>query len=192
MYATHQPPINKAMRTDLGAFKRAVLFAVLSARTQFVTVPDQLDDVRANGAKSKHLFSWKRTTYHWLEENASQWRDRLLNERDTRKAMIIACECPGLNLVKGAFILQFLGHDVACMDTRNEQRESGETDRWKVAKGTKRWFHKLDEYIAYTEGRARELWDTWCYEIGEIYGMDGEEVSAIHEREICNPPKRAL
>lgn len=192
MYATHVPQINKAMRSDAAAFKRAVLFAVLSARTQFVTVPDQMDHVRENGRKSKHLFSWKRTTFDWLEANLVDWRARIIAEHDTRKALIIVCECPGLNLVKGAFILQFLGHDVACMDSRNVTREELGADHWKVSKGTPRWHVKLDEYLDYVTGRAHELWDSWCYEIAEVYGLDAEEVSAIHAREIAAPYKRAL
>ena len=153
-----------------------------------MTVADQLDHVRKHGRKSKHLFAWKRGTYAWLESNLKPWRERVLAcDHDTPQALRTVMECPGLGLVKGAFVLQFLGHDVACMDSRNATREELERDHWGLhgVKHGKAFERKLAEYIRYTTGRAEELWDTWCHEIASVYQLDAVEVSAIHSREIC-------
>lgn len=190
MYADHVPIINAAMRADPDVFAQGVLFAFASARIQFVKVPDVLDDIRHRGDKSPHLFSWKRDAYRYLQANKRDLWLRVCAETDTRKALRIICEIPGVGLTKGAFVLQFLGHDIACLDSRNADREGLDANYYMKAKNAKGVLceRRLEHYCRLAMGRARELWDIWCEQIAGIYGHTPEYISVCHVDEIV--PKR--
>lgn len=170
MYAEHVPIIAHAMRADAATFKRACMFALVSARTQFVRVPKAMRDLDRDGDKSAHLWGWKNVT--------------LLPYYETREALKAVCLCPGMGIVKGAFVLQMLGHDIACLDTVNIAREGRNPRAYDSRGGLRKtkpeFFSKIDRYIADTHGKAQYYWDTWCDQQGEKYGMTGERISLMH------------
>lgn len=184
MYANHVPIINSAMRADVDVFARGVMFAVLSARTQFVTVEAQLKELDERGAKARCLFSWKRDAYLYLKKHKLQiWRDTCA-ATDSEDALKILCQIPGLGIVKAAFVLQFIGHDIACLDVRNIVREGRNprafrTDGKKIGAAFER---KVARYVSETQGRAIELWDTWCGDVAETYKLTAHQVSEVHLR----------
>ena len=184
MYADHVPMINAAMRASLSAFKRGVLFAILSARQPITSVPDQLRDVSKLGAQSRYLFAWKRNAFDYLETNSRQlWQD-VCACADSAAAISILCRIPGMGIVKAAFVLQFLGHDIACLDTHNLKAEGLGPEAFKTRgpkdKSGPAFARRIARYVKHTQGRSREFWDNWCVDIGETYGRDANEISALH------------
>lgn len=182
MYQNHVPKINAAMRACPEAFARGIMFAVLSARTQFVTVADQMRELDRDGMNARCLFNWKRGAYEYVTANKHDLWRKVCATNDSEHALMILCQIPGLGIVKAAFVLQFLGHDIACLDVRNIQREglpprAYRTDGKKSGPAFER---KVARYVAQTRGRAQELWDAWCEHVGGIYGLSAQMVSAEH------------
>lgn len=188
MYDDDVPVINAAMREHPSTFKRGVMFAVLSARQPFNTLPAQFKDLRENGSEARCLFSWKRGAYEAVtRNNVELWR-AVTSATTPQAAITILTTVPGLGIVKSAFVAQFLGFDVACLDARNIAREGLSPRRYetrgeKSGRKTGPAFKRLIErYCAETQGRARELWNTWCDEVGPDYGMTGDEASKLHRK----------
>jgi hypothetical protein len=194
MYADHVPIISGAMRSDLATFKRGVMFAILSARVQFHRVPDQCEELKRNGRDAACLWNWKFDAYCYLEANAEALHAAAIAARDAADCIKALCIIPGLGIVKGAFVAQMLGHDVACLDARNIQRE-GRNPRAFRTDGKKQgaaFERKVTKYCNETRGRASELWDTWCNEVGPDYGMTGEACSLLHVTSIVPKKLRKL
>jgi hypothetical protein len=183
MYAEHVPIIAAAMRSDLRVFKRGVMFALLSARTQFNRVPAQCKELEQRGAEAACLWGWKFDAYAYVEENAIQLQHDVSNAGNVGKGLWSITRIPGMGIVKGAFVLQMLGYPTACLDTRNIQRE-GRNPRAYRGEGARKnlpsFIRTIDRYIDDTYGRAEYYWDTWCNEVGPDYGMTGEQISKLH------------
>ena len=182
MYDTEVPRLSAGMRSDPEIFARGVTFAILSIQQQFITLPRSMADVSATGDASKYLFGSKRAAYRALETNKVElWRD-VCALPDTGDALHRIIQSPGIGLAKGAFVLQMLGHDVACMDSRNLAREGLSDDAFnlhgrKVGPTVDR---QLQTYLDVAGGRSRELWDVWCHEVAEVYHLSPDRVSEMH------------
>jgi hypothetical protein len=177
MYSRDVPLINGAMRADFRTFKRGVMFAILSARVQFPRVPDQCAELAKEGAKAKCLWGHKFGAYQYIEEHgATLWHD-VCNERDPEQALYILTRIPGLGIVKAAFILQMLGHDIACLDVRNIIRDGRDPRAFRSdAKETR--------------GKAEFYWDRWCEEVAKDYGSTAERISQDHVNAIVRKSLR--
>lgn len=195
MYAQHVPLIAAYMRSSPRAFVRGAMFAVLSARMPFIRVPSQLERLEKVGEKSPDLFSWKLNAYRYIKRHAKQLLADC-SQDDTRAALAAICKVPGMGLVKGGFVLQLMGHDVACLDTRNIQREERNPRAYRSDgakhKTTKAFQRKLDRYLADVGGKAQHYWDVWCCYVGEQYKLTGHECSAIHLSIIDMPTMDAI
>lgn len=186
MYAEHVPMINDAMRADADTFARGLLFSILSARQPIQHVPEMLRDIDRNGEDAEALaLPRKFEGFLYLQEHARElWRDVTGFRLDeTRDALQYLTKVPGLGIVKSAFALQFLGHDIGCLDTHNLRREKiperaftchgdGQVNGYRLP--------QFDRYMSLAFGRARELWDTWCNQLAGLRDMLPEEVSALH------------
>jgi hypothetical protein len=185
MYRDHAPVIARAMRADVETFRRGVLFAVLSVRQPVRNVPSMLDDVDRQGRESAYLLGWKRASYDQLQlEGRALYADlcAIPLERPA-DAMRRLLDVTGLGLVKAGFVAQLMGWDVACVDSRNAQREGTPLTEWRLekARASPRLVErKLAAYLARTEGRAEEYWDAWCEFVAPDHGLTPEEVSALH------------
>lgn len=197
MYNTHVPPICAAMRSSPELFTRGVMFAVLSARTHFTSVPDQMADLDRRGDASRHLFSWKVDTYRHLADPETRkpsqachnlWRE-VCASNSTEESLRLLTAVPGLGIAKAAFVLQFMGHDIACLDSRNAARENKDPARYNGhgRKGTPYFDRKIEQYVREFGGRAQELWDAWCEEVASVYGMPAEDISRLHLDTIVPP-----
>jgi hypothetical protein len=184
MYLNHVPTINAAMRECPKTFARGVMFAILSARVQFPRVPIQMKELDRMGARAACLWGWKRGAFDYVTEH----RDTLWHEtcaaRDSEEAILILCRIPGMGIVKAAFVLQFLGHDIACLDTRNIMREGLDPRAYRsdgpACKARPAFARKARRYVTQTQGRAQELWDAWCGDVAGVYGMQAAQISAMH------------
>lgn len=186
MYRDHVPIIAEAAANGAPAFTRVCMFAVLSARQQFVTVPDQFEALDRDGEGSEFLFSWKLGAYRYLRDNETRlWRKIMaIPKQNAAQAIAALCEVPGLGIVKAAFALQMMGWDCACLDTRNIKREKRDPRAYRsdgeARKSGPAWQRKIARYCAETAGKAEFYWDTWCAEVGQVYDLTADNVSAIH------------
>jgi len=184
MYADHVPQINAAMREDPEIFARGVMFASLSIRQPVENVPAYLDDLDRTGADSSYLLGMKRATYrHVMAHRQGLWADVCAVGLDRpQDAIARLLEVPGLGIVKSAFIAQFLGHDVACLDSRNVAREGRALRAWRTdGLPPARLARKVDAYCAETWGKAEFYWDAWCADVASARPRHtAQEISALH------------
>lgn len=197
MYHNHVGTISAAMKGDKDVFASGVMFAVLSARTQFPRILEQCDDLSHKGDSSNVLWGWKFDAYHYLQEfKHSLWDDVTVLAPTLEDKLFRICQVPGIGIVKGAFILQLLGHDIACLDTRNVQR-LGLNPREYRSDGENRkslpsFKRKINRYINDTYGKAAEMWNDWCKDAGHFYGIAPEIVSHMHVKAIVPRKMRKL
>jgi len=189
MYLEHVPKIAAAMRADYPTFERGVMFAILSARVQFSRMPDQCKELERRSDKAGCLWSWKYRAYCELRERGLAMHGAMTCFTDPVDALEHITSLYGLGLVKGAFVCQLMGYDVACLDIRNVKREGLDQRGWEYEKNG-RWRKHCERYVAATLGRAQELWDAWCTEVGPDYGMTPEACSQLHLDLILNYSRR--
>lgn len=183
MYAEHVPIIAAGMRAMPATFKRGAMFAVLSARVPFRTVPEKMADLDRNGSQAISLFGWKFDAYAHLQEQGEQLWQNLRDETRIDAALYSITRVPGVGIVKGAFILQLMGFDVACLDTRNIKREGRNPLEYESRARDKKhasYRAKIDRYVDDCGGRAQEYWDAWCEDLGAQYQTTGEDISWRH------------
>lgn len=182
MYQVHVPVIAAAMRHDPETFSRAIMFAVLSARVQFRRVPRAMKELERMQERAPCLWGCKAGAFAYVQEHKVElWRATLAAGTDTREALRVLMAVPGLGIVKGAFVLQMLGHDVACLDTRNNKREGLRAREYTAFhKSTPGFWRAFDRYLVETTGRANELWDVWCADVAQSYGTTATAISAMH------------
>lgn len=203
MYAQEVPIINAAMRQDYPTFVRGIMFALLSARVQFPRVPAQCEELEAKGKEAKCLWGWKYDAYCYLLEHGPTLYHGVCNVKrfEPAKAISLLTRIPGMGIVKAAFVCQMLGFNVACLDTRNIQREGRDPRAYRSdgekGKATRSFRDKIDRYVIDTHGRAEELWDTWCAEVAKDYGDTAEGISRAHmtaivPQALCYQIKRTL
>lgn len=184
MYDQHVPVIAAGMRSDPEIFARGVTFVVLTIQQMIITVPESVADVDAKGDQSAFLFGHKADAFRYVQAHKVQlWQD-VCNATDTADAIRALCKVPGLGIVKSAFVCQLMGFDVACLDTRNIQREGRNPNQYRsrgeAHKTTRAFGRKILDYVRDTGGRAREYWDIWCEDVADAYKRTAEDISRIH------------
>lgn len=184
MYKEHVPQIAAAMREDPRIFERGIMFAILSARTQFVRISDQMSDLEDRGADSAGLWGWKFDAYSYLGEHTGALWELVRNGRTPGGAIADLCRVPGLGIVKAGFVCQLMGFDVGCLDGRNVERLGLDPEAYAsqgaAHKARASFRRKIDAYVAETGGRAEVLWDDWCNDAAKTYATSGEDISAWH------------
>lgn len=183
MYIEHNPVIAAGMRADPETFIQGALFAVLSIRQPVIYVPDMLREVSREGRTAQSLFGSKRDAYDHLQEHGTAVWAAVTKAATARAAVQAAMSVPGLGIVKGAFVAQLAGHDVACLDSRNMKRLGMDHREWRTdgkPAECPALQRKLDKYMSLVSGRAREFWDDWCSDVGPRWKMTADEVSALH------------
>lgn len=184
MYQNHVPYIAGAMQADPNAFARGAIFAILSIQQQLVTVPKACADVERNADQSRFLFGHKAGAYRYITAHKAQLHASVCAAQSPEETIVELCKVPGLGIVKAAFIAQLMGHDVACLDTRNIQRDGLNPRAFRSdgekRKTTRAFVRKITRYVRDTQGRAQELWDTWCIDVATSYGLTPMLISKIH------------
>lgn len=184
MYKDHVPYIASAMQSDPDAFARGAMFAVLSIQQMFITVPKALLDVERNEDTSRFLFGHKAGAYRYIMDHKRELHANVASATTPGEAIARLCVVPGLGVVKAGFIAQLMGHDVACLDTRNIQREKRNPREYRSdgerKKATPAFARKIGRYVADVGGRAQAYWDNWCTDVSKTYGMTPEAVSKVH------------
>lgn len=189
MYKEHVPIINAGMRHDPETFARGVTFAVLSMRTQFVRLNEQMKQVDNAGQSAQALWGFKRGAYLFLRKRCNYYFHRVSDIFDPVEGILALTEIPGIGIVKAAFILQMMGHDIGCFDTRNASRlgihpREYRTDGIKIGPAFRR---KVERYVTSTQGQAEPLWNDWCSDVASVYKTTAEDISRDHL--IIVPPR---
>ena len=185
MYAEHVPQIAAAMRADQATFCRGVMFAILSARVQFPRVPAQCKELTARKGKRRLPMGLGNSdAYAYLTEHSAMLYGLVTPDHDTARALFNVTRIPGMGIVKGAFVLQMLGHDIACLDIRNIVKDGRSPRAYradgKLARRVQPFRRKIDRYIADTQGKAQFYWDRWCTEVAADYASTPERISELH------------
>lgn len=184
MYQDHVALLNAAMRSDPDIFLRGVTFAVLSIRTQFVRVTQQMAEVEAASTKARALWGYKRGAYDHLRKNKCKLWETVRGATDSETAIEALTTIPGVGIVKAAFVCQMMGHDIGCLDTRNISRLRLNPREWRSdgegRKNTSAFKRKISRYVDATEGCAEWLWNDWCKDVGNVYKVSAENISRDH------------
>jgi hypothetical protein len=184
MYAEHVPIIAAAMRQEHSVFCRGVMFAALSARVQFPRVPDQCKELQMRGADASCLWGWKFDAFAYLQDHKNELYGQVATALDPARALWDITRIPGMGIVKGAFVLQLLGHDVACLDVRSIIREGREPRAYRSdgedRKRAPAFCRKIDRYLADVSGKAQHYWDTWCKDVAADYNSTPNRISELH------------
>lgn len=184
MYSDDVPVIDKAMRGDVNAFKRGLLFALCSIRQQVLNVPDQMERICRGDLEP--LWGSKIKAWDYIESNADALWKRSKIALTPREAVNVLLRVPGLGIVKSAFVAQMMGHDVACLDSRNVKREGMNPRAYRTdGKAPYDLRRKVAHYCDTTQGRAQELWDVWCNEVAKANNMTGDSISRLHRDAIA-------
>lgn len=191
MYKDHcVATIAPAMRQEPAIFRRGAMFAVCSIRQPTINVPDQLG-VLFDGVEDENpLFGHKFKAFDFIMSNAAMAvhynlcrfykADWDTNEK-AEQAIIALLACPGLGIVKAAFVAQLMGFDVACLDARNITRDQRNPRAFRTdGKRPEQLGAKVRAYVNETGGRAEEYWNAWCHDVAAAYGRTAQEISALH------------
>jgi hypothetical protein len=186
MYAQDVPVIT-AYGSSAKGLQDVITFALLSIRQPFRTLFEQMADVRRLGQDSRYLWGAKRKGFQDAKA-LSGTLVNLLERASVADAMFMVSEAiTGLGMVKSGFVLQMLGHDVACIDSRNMAMLGFlPTDRPALMRlddvGDKGRVMRIGRYLEFCRkaGGAEYLWDKWCEGYATELGLTPDQVSKMH------------
>ncbi len=194
MYTDHVPQIAAHAKASPEGLADVCVFVLATIRVQFGRVPAGMREIRQRRHLASALWGWKREGYEFIRDN----RDDLfagaqaLDDPETTCELIdlFASQVPGLGIVKAAFVVQMLGHDVACFDSRNLEVLGYATNArpWrnkKIGKQVNR-LRKISDYVQATRasGGSAFWWDHWCAGIAPALGITPDAVSGWHLTEV--------
>jgi hypothetical protein len=191
MYMRDNPIIARHMLSHPDNFADGVNFVFTTIQQPLASTPNQMQDIRINGADSKYLFGSKRDGYMFVQDN-KEWLHRKMCEfvetGDTIAALDMLTSIPCLGIVKAAFVAQLCGMEVACIDSHNCDRLGLARTALRLAKSVKpaTKLKKIADYVALCKrtGGSQYWWDTWCeYVAGNRANKNlatGDAVSALH------------
>lgn len=180
-----------------------VLMVVLSIQQNWLSVGDQMLDVRKCGADSKFLWGNKIKTYEYLRDNSCQlYADAMAvidsdqSDRDkARSLMEVFLRVTGLGIPKAGFVCQLMAGLVGCMDVHNirmyglDIKSLSLAKNPKTSKGIDANNRKVVAYIDMCHDIGTEkLWNNWCNFLAtkSKKWRDGSHVSAVHYSYLTN------
>ena len=200
MYSVHAKNIQEYSRQSPENLNAVVLMVVLSIQQNWISVGDQLADVKKNGADSRFLWGNKAKAYKYMESRKhflfSQYLAVLNSKKtDAEKAhslMKIFLNIPGLGLVKAGFCCQLTAGLVGCIDLHNIRLYGIDESHLKVSMKVKNKEiikNKITNYVNICHAIGTEkLWDNWCNYLStkNKRWRDGYHVSKVHETYLRN------
>jgi hypothetical protein len=198
MFDTHQKTIGEFARANPENMFRVITFVHATVQQSLNTVPAIMRDTKQRGAKSIHLWGWKRGAFEFFETNrADVYRQAMAiydnyPDPDTAAHELLKyfAALPGLGMVKGGFVIQLCFGLSGCIDRHNLARFSipeaqFAAGRFKGAKTNATRNKLVANYHATVArcGGTAALWNDWCDYVAAkntaIYA-NGEAVSALH------------
>lgn len=184
MYRQDVPKIAAFARASPSGTGSVLTFALLSIRQPFASLPRAVEDVKRWGIDSRYLWGWKRLGFDYVCDHEHELWDTL-RTADTFDAIdYLAGTVPGLGIVKGAFVAQMFGHEVACFDSRNLEALEMPARSFREVKALSpaNRRRKIAQYVEITRdtGGAAHWWDSWCTGIAPSLGLSPDGVSRQH------------
>lgn len=155
-----------------------------------------VQDIKQWGTQSPHLWGFKRAGYRHLLDNRVPLYQKLVTRPVGRsEALLEVSKTPGLGLVKGAFLLQCLGYETACLDTHNIKLFGINPSDLKVGKVKQATLEKkIDGYLSICDniGSSEFFWNNWvCHVAGNRHNRNletGDKVSDFHVHAVTSQP----
>lgn len=194
MYITHAKAIQNYAKQSSDNLVNVITMVVLSIQQPWLSVGDQMADVKQNGLDSKFLWGNKRKAYTYITKRKDFIYNQYLavinsNKSDDDKAyslMNIFLRVEGLGMVKAGFVCQLSAGLVGCIDLHNIRLYGIDEKVLKLPKSLKTKKlrdNRINKYISICHNIGTEnLWDTWCDYLStkSPKWSDGFEVSKVH------------
>ena len=197
MFNTHCKAVQEYSQRNANNMADVVLMVVLSIQQPWLSVGDQLKDVRLERRDSKFLWGNKIKTYDYLMANKSKMFAQVqavLNSHKTygdkaKSLMTIFLRVDGLGIPKAGFCCQLIAGMVGCMDVHNIKMYDLDVKSFKLNPNPKtdKAFasnqQKITSYINLCHDYGCEqLWDSWCDMLAtkSKRWQDGNHVSEVH------------
>lgn len=199
MYKLHATAVQQHAQQNADNLMDVVLMVVLSIQQNWLSVGDQLKDVKSKGVESKFLWGFKRSTYIYLKKNKHRVYAQFMavvnsSKDDASKAdsmMKVFLRVPGLGLVKAGFACQLAGGLVGCIDSHNIKLYSIDDSVLKISNKMSQELldAKRKKYINLCHLIGTEnLWNNWCNHLAtkSKLWVDGNHVSEVHYKYLVN------
>ena len=194
MYINHAKAIQDYAKQSSNNLVDVITMVVLSIQQPWLSVGDQMADVKENGLDSKFLWGNKRKAYTYITKRKDFIHNQYLavinsNKSDDDKAyslMNIFLRVEGLGMVKAGFVCQLSAGLVGCIDLHNIRLYGIDEKVLKLPKSLKTKKlrdDRINKYISICHNIGTEnLWDTWCDYLStkSPKWSDGFEVSKVH------------
>ena len=194
MYITHAKAIQNYAKQSSDNLVDVITMVVLSIQQPWLSVGDQMADVKQKGLDSKFLWGNKRKAYTYITKRKDFIYNQYLavinsNKSDDDKAyslMNIFLRVEGLGMVKAGFVCQLSAGLVGCIDLHNIRLYGIDEKVLKLPKSLKTKTlrdDRINKYISICHNIGTEnLWDTWCDYLStkSPKWSDGFEVSKVH------------
>lgn len=194
MYINHAKAIQDYAKQSSNNLVDVITMVVLSIQQPWLSVGDQMADVKENGLDSKFLWGNKRKAYTYITKRKDFIHNQYLavinsNKSDNDKAyslMNIFLRVEGLGMVKAGFVCQLSAGLVGCIDLHNIRLYGIDEKVLKLPKSLKTKKlrdDRINKYISICHNIGTEnLWDTWCDYLStkSPKWSDGFEVSKVH------------
>ena len=194
MYINHAKAIQDYAKQSSNNLVDVITMVVLSIQQPWLSVGDQMADVKQNGLDSKFLWGNKRKAYNYITKRKDFIYNQYLavinsNKSDDDKAyslMNIFLRVEGLGMVKAGFVCQLSAGLVGCIDLHNIRLYGIDEKVLKLPKSLKTKTlrdDRINKYISICHNIGTEnLWDTWCDYLStkSPKWSNGFEVSKVH------------
>tara|TARA_Y100000361_G_scaffold151347_1_gene168605 strand:+ start:2302 stop:2904 length:603 start_codon:yes stop_codon:yes gene_type:complete len=194
MYINHAKAIQDYAKQSSNNLVDVITMVVLSIQQPWLSVGDQMADVKQNGLDSKFLWGNKRKAYTYITKRKDFIYNQYLavinsNKSDDDKAyslMNIFLRVEGLGMVKAGFVCQLSAGLVGCIDLHNIRLYGIDEKVLKLPKSLKTKElrdDRINKYISICHNIGTEnLWDTWCDYLStkSPKWSNGFEVSKVH------------
>ena len=197
MYQDHAVAVQQYAKESASNLSDVTLMAVLSIKQPWLSIGNQLKDVRTNRLEAKALWGFKKATYIYLESNKHKMYAQMMavinsNKTDASKAMSlmnIFLRVNGLGMAKAGFMCQLTAGLVGCMDSHNLKMYNLDANDFVLAKNPKTIksldtnVKKIRNYVQIcNEYGTENLWNSWCSFLAtkSTKWRDSNHVSEVH------------
>lgn len=197
MFNTHCKAVQEYSQRNANNMADTVLMVVLSIQQNWLSVGEQMADVRANKLDSKFLWGNKIKTYEYLMSNKHKMFAQVKAVINSSKSydekafslMTIFLRVDGLGLPKAGFCCQLIAGMVGCMDVHNikmydiDPKMLKLNPKPKTAKAVESNNQRTRTYINLCHAYGCDnLWNSWCENLATKSNrwQDANHVSEVH------------
>jgi hypothetical protein len=196
VYKQHATKVQAYAQQSADNMAWVILLVICSIRMNWLTVGDQLKDIKELKHDSRFLKNRTRAkAYKYISAHKHKMYGQMMavinshkNDNDDRamSLMKVFIRVPGLGLAKAGFVCQLCVGLVGCIDSHNLKLYGLDPrclDYDKSIKNQALLAEKKRNYIEICHSYGTEfLWNKWCEHVatGSPHWIDGDHVSAVH------------